>query len=189
MNFKRSKGFTLIELLVVVAIISLLTSVVLASLRDARQKAEIAATRQYLHEVMSALEIYKTSHGNYPSEVDYPLSDVISTYLSEYITFQKLPPRIADVGTSIDGGEAGVPIYVNKDSSSSNESCGDEHTSNEEPYFIYFYSSDGNLGFSTVSEKTGGVIGIGVGLGGGTTPIVTIPEPEGTKYCMSLLNK
>ena len=43
----RAKGFTLIELLVVISIISLLSSVVLSSLNAAREKARIAAARQF----------------------------------------------------------------------------------------------------------------------------------------------
>jgi prepilin-type N-terminal cleavage/methylation domain-containing protein len=45
MNTKFSKGFTLIELLVVVSIISLLSSVVLAAVKDAREKAQAKAFR------------------------------------------------------------------------------------------------------------------------------------------------
>jgi prepilin-type N-terminal cleavage/methylation domain-containing protein len=43
----RQKGFTLIELLVVISIISLLSSVVLSSLNSARERARIAAARQF----------------------------------------------------------------------------------------------------------------------------------------------
>ncbi|MEN9622135.1 MAG: hypothetical protein RLZZ67_569 [Candidatus Parcubacteria bacterium] len=48
MTHVRRKGFTLIELLVVVSIISLLSSIVLAALNSARQKAQISRARQEL---------------------------------------------------------------------------------------------------------------------------------------------
>jgi prepilin-type N-terminal cleavage/methylation domain-containing protein len=47
MTYIRRKGFTLIELLVVISIITLLTSVVLASLNSARDKAKIGAGRHF----------------------------------------------------------------------------------------------------------------------------------------------
>ncbi len=44
---RRNKGFTLIELLVVISIISLLSSIVFASLNTARDKAKVAAGQQF----------------------------------------------------------------------------------------------------------------------------------------------
>jgi prepilin-type N-terminal cleavage/methylation domain-containing protein len=47
MNKNESHGFTLIELLVVISIISLLSSVVLANLSSAREKARMAVLKQF----------------------------------------------------------------------------------------------------------------------------------------------
>jgi prepilin-type N-terminal cleavage/methylation domain-containing protein len=60
------RGFTLIELLVVVAIISLLSSIVLAGLKEAREKAQISAFRQEVYQFIKALELYKADKGEYP---------------------------------------------------------------------------------------------------------------------------
>jgi prepilin-type N-terminal cleavage/methylation domain-containing protein len=67
--FKSNQGgFTLIELLVVVAIISLLSSIVLASLKDAKKKAERSKFRQEINQFINALELYNSSNGYYPFE-------------------------------------------------------------------------------------------------------------------------
>jgi len=71
---KQPKGFTLIELLVVVAIISLLSSVVLASIRDARQKAQAKAFRQEIAQFVNALELYRIDHNNYPADFDFTIN-------------------------------------------------------------------------------------------------------------------
>jgi prepilin-type N-terminal cleavage/methylation domain-containing protein len=80
-NFK--KGFTLIELLVVVSIISLLSSVVLSSIADARDKAAIEKFKEDYRQIANALELYKNTEGEYPQD-QVDVSSLINE-LSGYI--------------------------------------------------------------------------------------------------------
>ncbi len=64
---QQKRGFTLIELLVVIAVISLLASVVLASLNSARSKARDAKRASEVHQLKVALEYYYSDNGVYPS--------------------------------------------------------------------------------------------------------------------------
>lgn len=65
MKFK--KGFTLIELLVVISIISLLSSVVIASVSSARESARDAERILAIKQIQNALELYASDHGgSYP---------------------------------------------------------------------------------------------------------------------------
>lgn len=77
--FKKSnRGFTLIELLVVIAIIGILSSVVLASLNDARQKSRDAKRIADVKQLQLALELYFDSHASYPSSTSQLAPNFIS---------------------------------------------------------------------------------------------------------------
>jgi len=62
----QTRGFTLIELLVVIAIIGLLSSIVLASLGEARVRARDAKRQADLIQIRNGLELYRSSHTGYP---------------------------------------------------------------------------------------------------------------------------
>lgn len=61
------KGFTLIELLVVIAIIGALSSIVVASLAAARDRANDAKRLTDIRAVQTALELYASTYNSYPS--------------------------------------------------------------------------------------------------------------------------
>lgn len=67
-TIKNNKGFTLIELLVVISIIGLLSSIVLASLKGARDKSNVARFRAEINQTINALELYRSANGKYPYE-------------------------------------------------------------------------------------------------------------------------
>jgi prepilin-type N-terminal cleavage/methylation domain-containing protein len=62
----KRRGFTLIELLVVISIIGLLSSVVLASVFESRNRAQMARVYSDLRQIEVALELYHQDTGSYP---------------------------------------------------------------------------------------------------------------------------
>ncbi|MFA6430540.1 MAG: type II secretion system protein [Candidatus Paceibacterota bacterium] len=67
MFLKKSKGFTLIELLVVISIIGLLSTVVMAGMQTARQRAKNSYVTASIKSYITALKGYYADHGGYPA--------------------------------------------------------------------------------------------------------------------------
>lgn len=72
---KARRAFTLIELLVVIAIIGILSSVVLASLNDARQKSRDTKRIADVKQLQLALELFFDANGNYPTAAQFAATD------------------------------------------------------------------------------------------------------------------
>lgn len=64
-KWSTQRGFTLVELMVVLSIISLMSSIVLASLSTARARAADAAIRTDLNNIRSFSQIYFSNLGQY----------------------------------------------------------------------------------------------------------------------------
>ncbi|MGW8271811.1 MAG: type II secretion system major pseudopilin GspG [Thermodesulfovibrionales bacterium] len=67
MRLREQRGFTLIEILVVVFILSLLAAVVAPRLIGRTDDAKIAAAKQQLSNLETALKLFKIDNGFYPS--------------------------------------------------------------------------------------------------------------------------
>jgi len=66
-KLSRTRAFTLIELLVVISIIGFLSSVVLASMKTAREKAQDSKIAQDLRQYQLAVELYYNTNNSYPT--------------------------------------------------------------------------------------------------------------------------
>jgi len=95
------KAFTLIELLVVVAVISLLSSVVYASVSTAREKAVVAKTSKEIKQLQNAFELSVSDSGSYPVQMSVsegsltPDSPVVQNSIGKYINpIPKVSPII-----------------------------------------------------------------------------------------------
>lgn len=129
----KKKAFTLIELLVVVAIISLLSSIVMASLNSARVKARDAKRKADLHQLRSALELSFNNRGYYPGDgncdLAYPNTDQstcwnnpaagTTSYILQYlVTADKVIPSLP-----VDPINNSVYYYFYEPNSANQPSC------------------------------------------------------------------
>ncbi len=96
MNLKK-KGFTVIEMMMVIAVLSLLSSIVLISLRKAEDKAIEAVAKANVHHMKKALEMFYITNGYYP----YPDSgeETSEGGWSEVLTFKLTPEHIPKLPT------------------------------------------------------------------------------------------
>ncbi len=94
---KSNKGFTLIELLVVIAIIGILSSVVLASLNNAREKARDARRISDVKNIQLALELQADdNNGSY--------ADDLADLVPDYISVEPIDPLTSDPYDFASGG-------------------------------------------------------------------------------------
>ena|SRR5450631_2274501 len=64
---RRARGFTLIEIMVVVTILGILAALIVPRVVGRTDDARIAAARQDIATLMTALKVYRLDNGRYPS--------------------------------------------------------------------------------------------------------------------------
>ncbi|HXK38405.1 MAG TPA: type II secretion system protein [Candidatus Paceibacterota bacterium] len=90
----RKKGFTLIELLVTIAIISLLSSIVLATLRTAKDKAKVAQTIAQVHQIETAFNLIYDKYGCWPLEATTSAACASTTIINPWIYTELYPTNV-----------------------------------------------------------------------------------------------
>ncbi len=111
---KVRKGFTLIELLIVVVIIGILAAIAIPKFSKTREKAYFSAMKSDLKNLMSAEEIYYSSH-NYMYAPDITTPDL------DFAPSQGVTVAI-DNGTASNTGWAATTIHAALNSGT--QTCG-----------------------------------------------------------------
>lgn len=160
------KAFTLIELLVVVAIISLLSSVIYASVGQAREKGQDAKAKQEVNSVRTALQLYEDANGTMPLAFGASTATIYDENDEEYFS---------SLGMLVEDG------YISEVPTSPNDT----------PY-VYGVSSDGyaavfgaglnnDTGFGSSRRNTCNFI-LDEEIDNGEAAVATSCTPYGTSY-------
>ncbi len=97
---KKNKGFTLLELLVVIAIIGILSTIVMVSLSDTRQRAQDARLESYLNQARTRSQIYYLDDFTY---TNFCTEDEFLVSLIEEILEDSIDDDLEDINCSADG--------------------------------------------------------------------------------------
>lgn len=161
---KNKTGFTLIELLIVISIIGVLSSVVISSLKTAREKARDAQRLSDVKQIQTALEMFYNEKGYYPKKTAYTYPDSgcggSSSWCNDIDSLKKdLAPYLPKLPLKSDSGFT-KDYYYNSDSGDNYQSYG----------FMTSFESDAN---SSKEQNDGGYLNYMYEIG------------EQPKYCMS----
>ncbi len=164
-NKLKSKGFTLIELLVVISIIGMLSSIVLVSLQSARAKSRDAVRYRNLHEIRTAIELYRSNNNGLVPRIDSnPLSEFVTSVGNKSGYFHSgAGPCIQDPpGTWTTGSQdfrdlltSGTPKYIT--------SLPVDPVNDANYCYIYYATLTGSAACLTAKlEGSGNLIGINI---------------------------
>jgi type II secretion system protein G len=93
-NMKKRFGFTLIELLVVISIIGILVAIGVVSYSSANRKSRDTKRMSDIEQIRSALEMYRSDNGTYPTGNEVSVASGI-TGLSSYLPSAPDDPKPA----------------------------------------------------------------------------------------------
>lgn len=106
---KRDQAFTLIELLIVVGIIAILAAIAVPNFLEAQTRAKVARVQSDFRSIVTAVEMYRVDHNQYPEGTDNPLKypEQIEGFLgplaSGFYTFRTRGPGGQTVGRDFHG--------------------------------------------------------------------------------------
>jgi prepilin-type N-terminal cleavage/methylation domain-containing protein len=162
-KIQNKTGFTLVELLVVISIISLLSSIVIGSMREAREKAQYAELINDVRQIETALNLMRTDYNSWPDEKDTMdwwndgyayLENVLAAEENTLDRYLRAVPEIPISGPDYDG----VRYYYDFDSdtyvAAGCESAGSSNKFQGVNLFITFPDSpaDGGILFDKLND-------------------------------------